>query len=466
MAKAPITKRTVDAAKPGAAEYVVWDDGGKETVKGFGLKVTPAGGKVYIYQYRLARPGLADKTPPRKYTIGKHGNLTPDQARARAKELAGMVEHGIDPRQSELDAFTAKDEAKRQAEETERLVGKLAFERMAPVFLDWYENEKERRPASVALARLVVDSYLLPKLTGRPLPLIDRADLQPIFDGIPSAKRGMRRAVFAYASILFGWAHKRGDIAANPLMAMVKPEAPKARDRVLTDAELAAVWTASDSVAAPFGQFFRLLILSGQRRSEVAGMAWAELDRATATWTIPADRAKNGVAHLVPLSPAVVAELDSLALAAQVKANAKAEKAGTETVKLDAKRWPKSGYVLTTTGLTPISGITKAKLALDAAIAKARKKDGPLDGWRIHDLRRTMATGFQRLGVRFEVTEATLNHISGAKGGVAGIYQKHNWAEEKRTALDAWARHVAAITADKPDADNVVPIGAATKLAG
>jgi len=101
MAKAPITKRTVDAAKPAAGEYVIWDDGGKETIKGFGLKVTPAGGRVYIYQYRLARPGMADKTAPRKYTIGKHGNLTPDQARARAKQLAARVEMGVDPRQPE-----------------------------------------------------------------------------------------------------------------------------------------------------------------------------------------------------------------------------------------------------------------------------------------------------------------------------------------------------------------------------
>ena len=109
MAKAPITKRTVDAAKAADVEYVIWDDGGHETVKGFGLKVTPAGGRVYIYQYRLARPGMADKTTPRKYTIGKHGNLTPDQARTRAKELAGMVAQGIDPRQAELDALKAKD---------------------------------------------------------------------------------------------------------------------------------------------------------------------------------------------------------------------------------------------------------------------------------------------------------------------------------------------------------------------
>jgi len=196
----------------------------------------------------------------------------------------------------------------------------------------------------------------------------------------------------------------------------------------------------------------------------MARLGWAELDRATATWTIPANRAKNGVAHLVPLAPVVVAELDALALAGQAKANAKAEKAKTQTEELDGKRWPKSGYVLTTTGSTPISGITKAKLALDVAIAKARKGQGALGGWRIHDLRRSMATGFQRLGVRFEVTEATLNHISGAKGGVAGIYQKHNWADEKRAALEAWARHVAAILTPA-EATNVVSISAVQKMA-
>ena len=139
MAKAPITKRTVDAAERGDAEYVIWDDGGKETVKGFGLKVTPAGAKVYIYQYRLARPGMADKTTPRKYTIGKHGKLTPDKARTRAKELAGMVEQGIDPRQAELDALEAMDEAKRQAREKAKLEGELVFEKVAGRWLAEYE---------------------------------------------------------------------------------------------------------------------------------------------------------------------------------------------------------------------------------------------------------------------------------------------------------------------------------------
>ena len=444
-----ITKRTVDAAKPGERDAFIWDD----ELAGFGLKVTPAGSKVYVFQYREPQAGRVRGAPTKRYTIGRHGPLTADQARKRARELAAEVAKRIDPRQRDLDSVTAKDQARQAEAERERLEGELAFERMAETWLDHYENEKGRRPASVALARLVVNRYLAPKLTGKPLPHISRADLQPILDGIPSAKRGMRRAVFAYASILFGWAHKRGDIAGNPLAAMAKPDAPNSRDRVLADNEMADLWRASDKLAGPFGPFVRLLMLTGQRRSEVAGIQWAELDRASATWIIPADRAKNGATHIVPLPAAAVAEMDRLALAAQIAAKAPTP---------DSKRWPKAGFVLTTTGRTPISGITKAKDALDKAVAKARSEAGQSEtmaAWRIHDLRRTMATGFQRLGVRFEVTEATLNHISGAKGGVAGIYQRHDWADEKRSALDAWARHVAAILRPA-EAANVVKLRA------
>ncbi len=122
---------------------------------------------------------------------------------------------------------------------------------------------------------------------------------------------------------------------------------------------------------------------------------------------------------------------------------------------------------VTTTGTTPISGLTKAKRALDEAVATDGGTDAvrqPLPEWRVHDLRRTVATGLQRLGVRFEVTEAVLNHVSGAKGGIAGIYQRHDWKEEKRAALDSWGRHLEAIL--KPErADNVVSLGTAKRPA-
>lgn len=446
MTKRPVKigKRTVDEAISSAKDWFLWDD----DISGFGLKVTPAGGKVYVYQYRIARPGAADRTPPKRYTIGKHGSLTPDQARKRAKDLAALVSQGICPKEQEAAAQAAKDEAERQAHEKVRLEGELAFEKIAALWLDHYENEKDRRPSSVKLAKLVINKHLKPKLTGRPMPLIGRAELQPVIDTIPVKQRGMRRAVFAYASVLFGWAAKRGDISSNPLADMVKPDAPKARDRVLSDVELAAVWKAAGKLGEPFGPFFRLLILTGQRRSEVAGIRWAELDHATATWTIPTDRAKNGIAHIVALSPDAMEELDRLANVGATNENGQA---------IDC--WPTTGFVLSTTGRTPISGITKAKYALDAQVKKDRDGEA-LNTWRIHDLRRTMATGFQRLGIRFEVTEAVLNHVSGAKGGIAGIYQRHDWKEEKRSALNAWARHIAAIS--KPAVNrNVVSFDAA-----
>src|SRR5690606_12319419 len=176
-----------------------------------------------------------------------------------------------------------------------------------------------------------------------------RVLFRSIIDAIPVSRKGSRRAVFAYASVLFGWAVQRGDITANPLKEMAKPEGPKARDRVLEDQELARVWRATSKVADPFGPMFRLLILTGQRRNEVTGMMWGELDRSSATWTIPASRAKNGIAHIVPLTPPARAELDQLA-----KIDERDDE-GNEIV-----AWPKAGFVLTTTGRTPVSGITKA----------------------------------------------------------------------------------------------------------
>jgi integrase len=439
-----ITKRTVDAQEPTGRDYLIWDD----KLSGFGLKVSAGGSKVYVFQYRLARPGEAERTAPKRYTIGKHGKLTPDQARSRAGDLARMVANGIDPRQADLDALAAEDEAKRQAEEKARLDSALVFENVAARWLAEYELG--HRPRSYGQAALVVNKHLKPKLAGKPLPSITRADLQSILDHIPARQPASRRTVYAYVSIFLGWALQRGDITENPLALMAKPQAAKARDRVLADQELAAIWKAAGELRAPLGAFYRVLLLTGQRREEVAGMDWAELDRATTTWVIPASRAKNGAAQIVPLAPTVVEELDRLALARQSQAGKDAP---------GAARWPKAGPVMSFRGNVALSCYSQAKTLLDAEIAKALAKAGgePMDHWRVHDLRRTLATGLQRLGVRFEVTEAVLNHVSGAKGGVAGIYQRHDWKEEKRAALDAWARHVAAIL--KPaDKSNVVPL--------
>jgi integrase len=281
--------------------------------------------------------------------------------------------------------------------------------------------------------------HLKPALKDKPLPNIGRADIQSVIDAVPVRQKAMRRAVFAYASALFGWAANRGDIIRNPLSDMAKPESPDARDRILGDQELALIWQASKAIAPQFGAFYRLLILTGQRRDEVASLRWSELDRRSAMWTIPAERAKNAKTHLVPLSEKSIEQLDLVS--------------GSKEI------WPQTGYVLTSTGKNPISGFSKSKIAIDDRITTARGGE-PLESWRVHDLRRTLATGLQRLGVRFEVTEAVLNHISGAKGGVAGIYQRHDWKEEKRAALAAWSTHVERIL-EGPDRSNVIQLSEA-----
>lgn len=448
MPREKISKRTVDAAEPGDRDYFVWDT----SFTGFGLKVTPRGRKVYVYQYRMPAPGVAAKTSPTRYTIGKHGNITADQARKRAEQLAGMVANGVDRRAQDKERLAEAREAKRAATEQARLEGELAFSAYADRWLDHYENEKSRRASSVRQAKLIVENHLKPALRDKPMPHVERAELQPILDAIPAKQKAMRRAVYAYSSILFGWAMRRGDIAANPLATMEKPAAPAPRERVLSDAEVKLVWQAAPKLAEPFEAFVRLLLLTGQRRGEVSGMDWSELDRTTATWTIPVERAKNKTANVVPLTPPVIEELDRLARTA-----------------LDARWsdkapvWPTRGLVLTTTGTTPISGISKAKAKLDSEIAKLQE-GSPVEPWRFHDIRRTVATAMQKLGVRLEVTEAALHHLSGSRAGIVGVYQRHEWKEEKRAALEAWAARVDAIVTGQ-EQDNVVPLEASKRSA-
>jgi len=387
-----LTERTVAAIKPIDRRQEVAD--GAE--RGLYFVVQPSGARSWVHRYRFGER-------PVKLTLGTYPSMTLGDARRTVRANRAVLDRGDDPR------FAKKQ---RQAEARAK-----GFADYADVWLAEYSAT--RRASGVGQARSVVNAYLTPALKQRPITKIDRADIQAILDGIPATRPAVRRSVHAYANVLFGWAKGRGDIAANPLDDMAKPRTAKARDRVLSDDELRAVWNAAGEMREPWTSFYRLLILTGQRREEVAMLGWGELDREAAIWTLPAERAKNRVAHIAPLSSAVIAIIDRLA-------------GGDE--------WPTTGYVLTTTGRTAISGFSKAKTRIDRL--------APLDsGWRVHDLRRTVATGFQRLGVRFEVTEAVLNHVSGARAGVAGVYQRHDWADEKRAALDAWAAHVEALVA-------------------
>ena len=383
----------------------LWDD----KLSGFGLRVTPNGGMSYVYQYRMG----GREARVRRHTIGKHGSpWTPDSARDEAKRLALLVGQGIDP----IDAD--KDRRRRAVD--------LAFKPYVETFAKGY-LEPRWKSSKASKAMLVRDA--VPVLGHKPLPDIKRSDFTALWDRM-ATRPAQARLMHATLRKLFRWAISRGDIERSPLEGSEAPPAVATRDRVLCDDELGWTWAAASMLVPPFDGFIQLLILTGQRRQEVAGLQWEELSRSSALWALPAERAKNGETHLVPLSALAVAVLDSTAA---------------------GDKWPKRGLVFSTTGKTPISGFGKAKSRLDAKmaeiVAEAAREAGagdpqPIPGWVLHDLRRTVATGLQRLGVRFEVTEAVLNHVSGAKGGIAGVYQRHDWKDEKRAALEAWGAHV------------------------
>jgi integrase len=239
----------------------------------------------------------------------------------------------------------------------------------------------------------------------------------------------------------------RGAVHTNPFADLPVAKGVAKRERVLADDETGEIWRAATKAATPFGQIIRLLILTGQRRGEVAGMSWGELANDLSTWTMPGERTKNGAPHMVPLSAPACDLLRGLL----------PEHEGDARREIEDRR-AKGMLALPGALGTPFAGWSKAKAALDKAIADAGTRPAALAPWNVHDLRRTVATGLQRLGVRLEVTEAVLKHISGSRGGIAGVYQRHDWAGEKRAALNAWAPHVLAVAERRSPATNVIAL--------
>ncbi|WP_374613838.1 tyrosine-type recombinase/integrase [Sphingorhabdus sp.] len=417
MAVQRITKSTVDGLSPSERDTFLWDD----RLPGFGCKVTPKGSKVFIYQYRLGGRG----SPVRRFTIGKHGALTAEQARREAEALALKVSQGTDPQRAKV--------------ETSRIAVDLAFD----AFVERFHREylMSAWPSSHADALALLRRYAVPVLGKTPLPAVSRKSVTAVIAGVQN-KPATARLVFATLRRMMRWAVNRGDLERSPMEGMDAPTKVLSRDRVLSDDELVQVWKASEVLGYPFGPLVRLLILTGARRDEIAALDWSELDRDTRMWVLPPKRSKNGIAARQPLSSLAIAELDLLA-----------QRLGRDT------SWPKSGLVFSTTGETSVSGFSRAKTRLDKAVRAIAEEQGATvpPPWRVHDLRRTLATGLQRLGVRFEVTEAVLNHVSGSKSGVAGIYQRHDWAAEKVTALEAWADYLLGLLT-RADRTNVIQL--------
>ncbi len=283
----------------------------------------------------------------------------------------------------------------------------MAFE---AVVEEWLKRDQSKNKASSQYqVHRALDADLLPAWRGKRVDAITKRDIHDLLDSI--ADRGapiMARRVQAYVRRFFRWCIERDILKVDPTAGMPRVGNGKSRERVLTDDELLKIWRAADG---PYGGVVRMLALTGARREEIAQLRWSEIDGDTIK--LEGDRTKTGVAHTIPLSAPARSLLDSM------------------------PRIQGCEFVFTMGGTKPISGWSKCKIDLDAASG--------VTGWRVHDLRRTVATGMQKLGVSLQVIEAVLGHVSGSRAGVVGVYQRHSFDAEKRAALEAWGAHVMAI---------------------
>jgi integrase len=384
----------------GKKDILVFDD----EQAGLGVRVTAGGRKSFLVQYRHG----GEK---RRVPLGSGFAISLKAARKAAQAIMGDVAKGRDP------AAERKETVRKAKEQADREGLTLG------VLIDQWEQRHlaGRRPGYAAEATRALRFAFRMHLTSPACALTSKVVKVTLYGIADNGKKATARLTGAYGRAAYGWAIGRDLIAENPF-AVVSVGAVASRDRVLSDEELRAVWRAAGGPGAYDG-IVRLLILTGQRREEVAAMTWDEVAPDLSIWTIPASRAKNGVAHIVPLSPQASAILQ------------------------DAPRLAK----LVFQGRAGVfNGFSKAKTSLDGASG--------VRGWRLHDLRRTVATVLQKLGVRLEVTEAVLNHVSGSRAGIVGLYQRHDWADEKRAALAAWGAHVAALVEGREAEGNVTPL--------
>jgi integrase len=400
MSRTKLTKSLIDETAPGERDVIVMD----AALAGFGLKVTPAGKKVFFFRYRVGGRGSKE----RKVTIGAFGALTLDEARRQARALAGQRAVGGDPAREMMLEQKARERAARVETET----------KCADLVTAYVEAKRSRTKSAASEERFLKHDFVA-TFGQTPIGDVTRMELVDLIDRVERRAPSTARNLFAALRPFYKWCARKGYIEASPLTDVTAPKPGKARARVLSDEELRRVWIGAGNLGWPFSPIFRLLILTGQRRSEVAGMRWSELDVDQALWTIPGERVKNGVSHVLHLSP----------LALEIIGDQK------ET----------GEFVFSTTGRSAPSGFSRAQgrlVALAQAVAPRDPSCASFAPWTAHDLRRTMATGLAALGVEPHVTERVLNHVSGTRAGILGVYQRHDYREQRKAAVLNWERHV------------------------
>jgi integrase len=372
---------------PGQNDKIYFDD----TMPGFGYRLRRSGNEIkrsWIVQYR--RAGAT-----RRILLGNATVLSAAQAREQAKKVLGRVAIGEDPQADRRDR-RSKD----------RLSLRSVIEEYVQA------KEPELRPRSFFEVRRYLTSSYFRSLHALPVDTVTRKDIAGRLVAIAresSSNTAARARDLLHA--FFVWALQMGHVEQNPVLGTIKPKEGEGRTRVLSDAEMAVVWCASGD--DEHGKIVKLLILTAARRQEIGGMRWLELDEERGTWTLPAARAKNNHAHTLPLPPAAWTIIN---------------------------RVPRIANRDHLFGVRAERGFSTWALA--KSVLDKRLRGAAVAPFVLHDLRRTVATKMADLGVQPHIIEEILNHRSGHKAGIAGIYNRNSYEREVKAAVLMWADHV------------------------
>lgn len=406
--KANLSRLTLPEGK---SDFVHFDT----ALPGFGLRIRSSGKKTW-YIHKRTKDGVL------KRTVGDISLFTLDEARIEARKILNGAQ-----RLELLDEQERRNvEAERRRQEEERAREAITLAKTTDLYVAQHVELKQK-PRTQLETKRHLESHWAP-LHAMPLHKIRRREVSARLSEIarsngPIAANRARSTL----SHLFMWSMQQGLAEENPVIGTSKPGKEIARTRVLSPDELRTIWEATKSIG-DYGSIIRLPILTGQRREEVGGLHWTEVDRHQSLWTLPAERTKNGLSHEVPLSDQALSIITS------------------QPTRVGADNLPRN--LVFGQGEGPFSGWSQSKSRLDARIDRAStvKHIGNKEirsGWRVHDLRRTTVTMMaEHLNILPHVIESVVNHVSGHKAGVAGIYNRATYAAEKRSALQAWADYL------------------------
>jgi integrase len=440
-------KRVAAVTPPKAGRTALWD----KLTPGLALRVTPHDVRTWSVMVWVGPPNARKQ---RRVRLGHPRRVDGEpvlslaQAREAAREIKKLAAEGK--------PLTPTDAARQTP------AAANTFAAVAAAYLKQL-GERERDSTVKEAARILLTHADLAAWRHRPIASITSDMVRELRDEIADRGAGIQsNRTLARLRAMFNWAVDERCIAASPAAGIKPRTGEEERDRVLGDDELRWFWTACDEIGFPFGPLAKLLLLTSARRDEVSTMEFAEIDLERRTWTIPRAKAKNDRQHEVQLSAPAVDILSGLV----------EQRGKIEMLK-------RSAFVFPTSDGPAVSGFSWAKNRLDAAMLKVRRRalgqpedDGELrrvmgipNGralpveiahWTFHDLRRTAATGMARLNIAPHVVDRILNHTSGTIRGVARIYNRHAYLDERRAALDAWSRFVMSLTAEQRT--NVVPL--------